>query len=159
VSQLPTALGLGIRELAQALVLVASGAATIALACVAAARGRWRALRRRRGTLSAGPWAPAGTGVRVLLEGGPARFRAGPLTIVVEDGGALAIRARRRRPPPVGTVVVGSGCTLRVAAYELSDPDDSAAARALWLCAGDGDPPAPAASGRRAAVWIRRLGG
>ena len=70
-TQLPTLLGLGIRELAQFLVLLMSAAATLALASVASARGRWRWLRRRRSAVSAGPWAPAETGVRVLLKGDP----------------------------------------------------------------------------------------
>jgi hypothetical protein len=136
-AQLSTALGLGIRELAHALVLVMSGAATVALASVGAARGRWRFLRRRLGTVSAGPWAPAEAGVRVLLEGGPTRFRAGRLTIVVEDGGALAIGRPGRHRASAGTLVVGPGCTLRVAAAEVGHPEESPVeARGLWLCAG-----------------------
>jgi hypothetical protein len=148
-AQLSTALGLGIRELAHALVLVMSGAATVALvlvmsgaatvalASVEAARGRWRFLRRRPGTVSAGSWAPAEAGVRVLLEGGPTRFRAGRLTIVVEDGGALAIGRPGRHRASAGTLVVGPGCTLRVAAAEVGHPEESPVeARGLWLCAG-----------------------
>jgi hypothetical protein len=137
-TQLPTALGLGIRELAQALVLVMSTAAAAALAAVAARRGRWRLLRPRRGTVSAGPWTPAEQGVRVLLDGGPARFRAGPSTIVVQNGGGLVIGlAGSGRPPAAGEVVVARGQTLRVAAAGLGEPEEFlASGRAVWLCVG-----------------------
>jgi hypothetical protein len=75
--------------------------------------------------------------VRVLLKGGPARFRAGRLTIVVEEGGALAIGSVGRRRTPTGTVVVGRGRTLRVAAGDVGHPERAPGeGRALWLCAG-----------------------
>ena len=86
--QLSTALGVGIRELALAAVLVMSAAGALVLAGAAARGGRWRLLRPRRGTASAGPWSPVAEGVRVLFDGGPARFRAGSLTIVIEKGAA-----------------------------------------------------------------------
>jgi hypothetical protein len=139
-SQLPTALGLGIRELAQAVVLVMSAVGIVVLAAVAARRGRWRWLRPRRGTVSAGPWSPVEQGVRVLLDGGPARLRAGPLTVVVENGGTLVLGAAASGgTPAAGEVVVGSGESLRVAAAEVGDPEEFlASGRAIWLCAGGG---------------------
>jgi hypothetical protein len=75
-AQLSTALGLGIRELVHALVLVMSGAATVALTFVGAARGRWRFLRRLLGTVSAGPWArPPRAGPSGLCAGSRGRRR------------------------------------------------------------------------------------
>jgi hypothetical protein len=123
--QLWTALGLGIGELAQAGVLVMSTVGTVVLAAVAARRCRWRLLRPRCGTTSAGPWSPVEQGVRVLLEGGPARFRAGPRTVVVENGGTLVIdEARSPGVGCAGEVVVGRGETLRVAAAEVGEPEE-----------------------------------
>jgi hypothetical protein len=135
--QLATALGLGIRELAQAVVLVMSAAGSVVLAAVAAKRGRWRLLRPRRGTVSAGPWSPVAQGVRVLLDGGPAWFRAGPLTIVVENGGSLVIGAAGATDTAAaGEVVVGRGEKLRVAPADLGEPEEFlASGRAVWLCA------------------------
>ena len=135
-SQLSTALGFGIRELAQAVVLVMSTAGAVALAAVAARRGRWRLLRPRRGTVSAGPWPAAEQGVRVLLDGGPARFRAGPSTIVVQNGGCLVLGAiGPAGTAAAGEVVVGRGETLRVAAADVGDPEEFlASGRAVWLC-------------------------
>ena len=134
--QLWTALGSGVRELAQALVLVMSAAGAVALAAVAARSDRWRLLRPRRGTVSAGPWSPAEQGVRVLLDGGPARFRAGPSTIVVQNGGGLVIGATgSRRGAAAGEVVVARGKTLRVAAADVGEPEEFlASGRAVWLC-------------------------
>ena len=134
--QLWTALGADIRELAQILVLVMSAAGVVALAAVAARRGRWRLLRTRRGTVSAGPWSPVEQGVRVLLDGGPARFRAGPSTIVVQNGGGLVIGAAGSADTAAAReLVVERGKTLRVAAADVGEPEEFlASGRAVWLC-------------------------
>lgn len=138
--QLSTALGFGIRELAQAVLLAMSTAGALVLAAVAARQARWRLLRPRRGTVSAGPWPPVAQGVRVLLDGGPAWFRAGPLTIVVENGGSLVIGAAGSAYTATAReVVVGPGETLRVAAADVAEPEEFlASGRAVWLCAGGG---------------------
>jgi hypothetical protein len=74
----------------------------------------------------------------VLLDGGPARFRAGPLTIVVENGGSLVIGAAGATDTAAaGEVVVGRGEKLRVAAADLGEPEEFlASGRAVWLCTG-----------------------
>ena len=88
----------------------------------------------------------------MLLDGGPARFRAGSLTIVVENGGSLVIGAAGaadRRA--AGEVVVGRGEKLRVAAAEIGEPEEFlASGRAVWLCAAGGR-----ASGRGSAAAAR----
>ena len=118
------------------MVLVMSAAGTAVLAAVAARRERWRLLRPHRGTVSAGPWSPAEQGVRVLLDGGPARFRAGPSTIVVQNGGGLVIGTTgSRRCAAAGEVVVARGKTLHVAAADVGEPEEFlASGRAVWLC-------------------------
>jgi hypothetical protein len=136
--QLYTALGLGIRELAQVLAPAMAAAGALAMAAVGARRARWRLVRARGRAVSAGPWAPVERGVAVLLEGGPARFRAAAGTIIVENGGALVFPARRSGGTAAGRdVVVGQGETLRVCAADLGDPEHFlGSGEAVWLCAG-----------------------
>jgi hypothetical protein len=138
--QLSAALGFGIRELALAVVLVMSAAGALVLVGAAARGGRWRLLRPRRGTVSVGPWSPVAEGVRVLLDRGPARFRAESLTIVVENGGSLVIGAAGAADRSAARqVVVGRGGKLRVAAAEIGEPEEFlASGRTVWLCAEGG---------------------
>jgi hypothetical protein len=138
--QLSAALGSGIRELAQAALLVMSATGTVVLAAVAARRGFWRLRRPRGRTVSAGPWPPVERGTRLLLQGGPARFRAGPASVIVENGGTIVI-APSRSPATsrAGEAVIGRGEVLRVSAADLGEPEEFlASGRTLWLCTGTG---------------------
>ena len=72
----------------------------------------------------------------MLLDGGPARFRAGPSTIVVQNGGGLVIGAAGSADTVAAReVVVERGKTLRVAAADVGEPEEFlASGRAVWLC-------------------------
>ena len=136
--QLSTALGLGIRQLAQVLVLAMAVAAALVLAAVAARRTRRRLTHPRPAAVSAGPWAPAVRGVAVLLVGGPARFRGATGDVVVEDGGTLALRARRGGAAARRDVVVRRGETLWASAADLGEPEHFlGSGEAVWLWAGE----------------------
>jgi hypothetical protein len=123
----------GVWGVVRALLVVVGVLAAALMIAVVAADLRWRLRRGRRGALAAGPWSDGAPGVHLLLAGGPVRLRTPGRSVVVENGGMLAICSRRPTVADTrGYVVVAEGETLRVPASEAGHLDDDPAG-GVWL--------------------------
>lgn len=124
----------GLWGVARALVIVIGILAVALMVTGVAADLRWRLRRGRGGALVAGPWSHGAPGVHLLLAGGPVRLRAPGRSVVVENGGMLAIGFRRPAVADTrGDVIVAEGQTLRVPASEAGQLEDEPGG-GVWLC-------------------------
>ena len=152
---LSTALGFGIRELAQAAVLVMSAAGALVLAAVAAQA-------RPLAPVTPAPRHRLGGAVVTGRGGRTGAPRRGPGTVQGRvpdhrrgERGSLVIGAAGAADrTAAGQVVVRRGESLRVAAAEIDEPEEFlASGRAVWLCAEGGQESGP---GSAAAARARR---